>query len=667
MSLSQALKYRPEIDGLRALAVVPVILFHAGFSTFSGGYIGVDIFFVISGYLITSILLVDLRAGNFSITRFYERRARRILPALLFVMLVCLPFAWFWLLPNDMKAFSDALMATCVFISNIVLWRTDDYFDVATKLKPLIHTWSLSVEEQFYLFFPLLLTFIWRFARRYLIVSIVGITLLSLIAADWGSIHKAPAAFYLLPTRAWELLFGALTAIYLFHYASMGNSIGNKIRNGFYSSTFSSDAKSQIRVISLVQKWLEELGSLLGIGLIAYAIFGFDIQTRTPSFYTLIPTLGTVFIIIFASPKSLVGKVLASPVMVSIGLISYSAYLWHQPVFAFARQREMEEPSLQVMGLLSLGVFGLALLSWKYIETPFRDKVRFTRSSIIKYGVILSLALMIFGFVGHITQGFLYRYSAQDQKLASLDRYEAGKYVSSLFNQHLLKPFDATDSRRKILIIGDSYSQDLVNALQEGGFLRHIQISTRHISHLCGNLFIPQKMLIELSNEPFLPMCKGEGIYEDVQLRKLMQSADEIWFASMWHQWQAKNINQSIVNIEQLTNKPIKIFGTKDFGEINLKALIKLSDVQKIALRQNVNLGYQNINELMKSKLPITIYVDSQKIICGSANVCQLFDDRANLLSFDGWHLTRAGAVYFGLKLSNNEQFKGLLSSATIQ
>ena len=179
MNLPQALRYRPEIDGLRALAVIPVILFHAGFSTFSGGYLGVDIFFVISGYLITSILLMDLRAGNFSVARFYERRARRILPALLLVLIICLPFAWFWLLPNDMKAFSDALMAICIFSSNIVFWRTDDYFDVATKLKPLIHTWSLSVEEQFYVFFPLLLACIWRFGRRYLVASLIGIALLA--------------------------------------------------------------------------------------------------------------------------------------------------------------------------------------------------------------------------------------------------------------------------------------------------------------------------------------------------------------------------------------------------------------------------------------------------------------------------------------------------------
>lgn len=667
MNLPQALRYRPEIDGLRALAVIPVILFHAGFSTFSGGYLGVDIFFVISGYLITSILLIDLRVGNFSVARFYERRARRILPALLLVLIICLPFAWFWLLPNDMKAFSDALMSICIFSSNIVFWRTDDYFDVATKLKPLIHTWSLSVEEQYYVFFPLLLACIWRFGRRYLEASLIGIALFSLVAAEWGSIYKAPAAFYLLPTRAWELLLGALTAIYLIRDSAIGNSIVDGFSSGPSIGALSRGGECQADSALLAQSLLLELGGILGISLIAYAILCFNNQTRTPSFYTLIPTIGAVCIIVFTSPQTFVGKILASRPMVGIGLISYSAYLWHQPVFAFARQWDMREPSMLVMALLTLGVLGVAALSWKYIETPFRDKERFTPRSIVKYGILISTALIVFGFAGHITKGFLFRYNAQDQKLVALDRYEAGHYVSSLFNQHVLRLFDENDSRKKILIIGDSYSQDLVNALQEAGFLKHIQISTRHISHLCGNLFISQADLRELSNESFMPMCNGEGLFEDLKLRELMQSADEIWFASMWHKWQANYIDKSFVNIEQETKKPIKIFGTKDFGEVNLKALLALSNAQKIDFRQNINLEHQKVNQIMRSALPANVYIDTQALICGSDNSCHLFDDGGNLLSFDGWHLTRAGAVYFGSKLSGDERFKYLLGILSIK
>ena len=167
------MKYRAEIDGLRALAVIPVILYHAGFKLFSGGYVGVDVFFVISGYLITTIILAELEAGTFSLIHFYERRARRILPALFVVMFVCLPFAWFWLLPDAMKQFSESLVAVSTFASNILFWRTSGYFDTATELKPLIHTWSLAVEEQYYVLFPLFLMLAWKLGKRWIVGLLV--------------------------------------------------------------------------------------------------------------------------------------------------------------------------------------------------------------------------------------------------------------------------------------------------------------------------------------------------------------------------------------------------------------------------------------------------------------------------------------------------------------
>ena len=161
------MKYRSEIDGLRAVAVLPVIFFHAGFSVFQGGFIGVDVFFVISGYLITSILLSDMEAGRFSLASFYERRFRRILPALFFVMLATLPLALMWLMPSELKAYAQSWVAVALFSSNILFWLTSGYFETAAELKPLLHTWSLGVEEQFYVFFPLLLMLLWRRGRRW--------------------------------------------------------------------------------------------------------------------------------------------------------------------------------------------------------------------------------------------------------------------------------------------------------------------------------------------------------------------------------------------------------------------------------------------------------------------------------------------------------------------
>jgi peptidoglycan/LPS O-acetylase OafA/YrhL len=167
------MKYRAEIDGLRALAVLPVILFHAGFEKFSGGYVGVDVFFVISGYLITTIIISEMAEDNFSILNFYERRARRILPALFFVMLACFPFAWFWLAPDDLKDFGESLFAVSIFSSNILFWLESGYFDTAAELKPLLHTWSLAVEEQFYILFPIFLILTWRFGVKEILILLL--------------------------------------------------------------------------------------------------------------------------------------------------------------------------------------------------------------------------------------------------------------------------------------------------------------------------------------------------------------------------------------------------------------------------------------------------------------------------------------------------------------
>ena len=369
--------YRREIDGLRALAVLPVILFHAGFHVVSGGFAGVDIFFVISGYLITTIILAEKQAGAFTIVNFYERRARRILPALFVVMLTSLPFAWLWLLPADLKSFSQSLVAVSVFGSNILFWLTSNYFATATELKPLLHTWSLAVEEQYYVFFPLLLMLAWRLGRRWLLAILLVLAALSLAAAQWGSVAQPEATFYLLPTRGWELLIGAFVAFYF--------------------------TSGQVRTFS---RPTSELGSLAGLALLAYAIFAFDKQTPFPSLYTLAPTVGAALIILFASPQNTVGKLLGSRALVGVGLISYSAYLWHQPLFAFAKHRSLQEPGAALMGTLALVSLVLAYFSWKYVEAPFRSKQGFSRQQIFTLGAVGSVFFIAVGLAGTLSKGF---------------------------------------------------------------------------------------------------------------------------------------------------------------------------------------------------------------------------------------------------------------------
>ncbi|MGM0692501.1 MAG: acyltransferase family protein [Pseudomonadota bacterium] len=431
------MEYRREIDGLRAVAVLPVILFHAGFSAFSGGYVGVDVFFVISGYLITSILLHDLEKGTFSIVRFYERRARRILPALFFVMLCCLPFAWLWMLPQQFKDFSQALVAISLFASNILFWIKTGYFSPAAEENPLLHTWSLAVEEQFYLFFPILLLFLWRFGRRPVQVTILVLVCFSLLLSEWGWRHQPAANFYLLPSRAWELGVGALCALWLGQHARPASS----------------------------------LLSALGLGLILYAIFAYDAAVPFPSLYALAPVGGTALIILFGATSTFVGRLLALKPLVGLGLISFSAYLWHQPLLAFARIRSLENPSWQVMGLLCGVALGLAYLTWRYVENPFRKgevALASTRGRVFAASLVGTALFFTSGLYGHMRQGAPERLPAQAVLLADESRNVNPRRSECHVEGSTPVP-ECTYGGEVLgaIVIGDSHAATLVRTIEQ--------------------------------------------------------------------------------------------------------------------------------------------------------------------------------------------------------
>jgi len=427
------MQYRREIDGLRALAVLPVILFHAGFDFFSGGFVGVDIFFVISGYLITTIIISELENEKFSLITFYERRARRILPALFFVMLCCVPFAWFWLSPGDMKDFSQSLVAVPFFSSNILFWLQGGYFASAAELKPLLHTWSLAVEEQFYLFFPLMLMLVWKVARSWLLPLLLVIFVVSLGLAEWGSLSKPGATFYLLPTRGWELLLGSFAAFFIYYKKNSGL--------GFRAL---------------------EVGGWLGLLLILVSILFFDKETPFPGFYALVPTIGTLLIIVCATDQNVVGKFVGNRVFVGVGLISYSAYLWHQPLFAFARHRSLNEPSEWMYGGLSLLALLLAYFSWRFIENPFRNKSRIDRSRVFLFSLAGSAVFVLFGLWGHYTNGIYMARPNIDIALSAESRLNANQGLSSICDINYTNSAECmTDPNPEVLLWGDSYAMHL--------------------------------------------------------------------------------------------------------------------------------------------------------------------------------------------------------------
>ncbi len=370
-----SLEYRAEIDGLRALAVLPVIFFHAGFEIFKGGYVGVDIFFVISGYLITSIIQSEIGNHSFSIIKFYERRARRIIPALVLVAIVSIPFAWMWMLASELKDFGQSVISVGLFSSNILFWLETGYFEAPAETKPLLHTWSLAIEEQFYIFFPLVLLMLRHASRQRRLVTIATLTVVSLALAEWGGRVAPSATFYLLPTRAWELGIGALVAL---------------------------SAPSWSRVHAFVS----ETTSAIGLALILFAVFAFDSTTSFPSLAGLVPVLGTAAVIIFATPATVVGRLLGLRAFVGIGLISYSAYLWHQPILVFARTRLSGGEIAPLMyGILILLTLVLAFVTWKFVELPFRRRALIGRNQIFMGTGLAGCVLLAIGVFFHMTNG----------------------------------------------------------------------------------------------------------------------------------------------------------------------------------------------------------------------------------------------------------------------
>lgn len=457
------MEYRREIDGLRAVAVIPVILFHAGFETFSGGFVGVDVFFVISGYLITTIILTEKAQGTFSLVNFYERRARRILPALYLVMLACLPFAWLWLRPGYLNDFSESLLAVSAFVSNIVFWMETGYFAAATETMPLLHTWSLAVEEQFYLLFPPFLMLLWVFQKRWIGWAIIAVGLSSLALAQWGSKNYPSATFYLLPTRAWELMVGASISYFVvFDKQQMRLFTGNKA--------------------------IRELLGLFGFALIAYAIFAFDETVPFPSVHALVPTLGVALVILFATSETTLGRALGARVLAGVGLISYSAYLWHVPLFVFARIRSPTELGKPVYLMLSLAAIVLAYISWRFVERPFRRKGVVSRRTVFYFAALGSVVFIALGTLGYLANGFDSRKPTGKWLFSELEEKVRINYgLSEACNEGFtLSPACQTSDEPEILVWGDSYAMHLVQGILSSNPSAKIIQMTKSV---CGPFF----------------------------------------------------------------------------------------------------------------------------------------------------------------------------------
>ena len=614
------LAYRSEIDGLRAVAVVPVVLYHAGFSVFSGGFVGVDVFFVISGYLITAIIAKELADGGFTLLGFYERRVRRLAPALLTVLIASTACAYFIMIPAHFEDYLSSLIATATFTSNFYFFKESGYFATAAELLPLLHTWSLAIEEQFYILFPLLMIFLHRFAWRVTLLVLSALLLASLGAAHWASLHHPDAAFYLPPTRIWELLIGAIAALW-----------------------------TRRAPISLSQR-SNDLLSLSGLVMIAIAVFAYDNGTPFPSLYALLPTGGAILVILFARPGTIAHMLLSAPLCVGIGLISYSFYLWHQPVFVFGRLIELGELSLGLRIGLVAASLALAYVSWRFVERPFRTgprSRRFSRASLFGGAGALSAVIIVFGLVADNDSYF--RHGLPETKQRHLDYIGYNKtqafadanrkpdcfFGSSHNSFEYFKPercLTGSSDKPNVLIMGDSHAAHLWIAFEEA---------------------FPDLNILQATASGCRPLAPFEGAQRCTDLLRYLWreflpqgGVDTIVLSGRWRADDLRRLSGTIAELNRMARRVVVIGPTVEYAA-DLPVLLSKFDSGAKRLPMGRYLIRERF-ELSAAMKPIAttagaIYVDIAAAICAD-DQCAVVSKKGEPMVWDGRHYTPSGA-----------------------
>ncbi|MFK7878421.1 acyltransferase family protein [Roseobacter sp.] len=574
---------------MRSLAVIPVILFHAGASIFSGGFLGVDVFFVISGYLITGIILPDLERGEFSLLNFYERRARRILPALCVIVLTCVPMAWLFMLPDPLENFGQSVLATMLSLNNVLLTMTSGYWDLASEFKPLIHTWSLAVEEQFYVMFPLLLLFLHPLLKNRTIVA-VWLVVIASFASSIVLVQSHPTStFYLLHTRAWELGIGALGAF----WNHKRKVVANEALSG------------------------------IGLVLILASMLLFDRDTQHPSYFTLVPVLGTLLILLYAKEQTWVAKLLSIKILVGIGLISYSLYLWHQPIFSFARILSFEEPSTSLfIGLVPI-TFLLAYLTWRFVEQTFRRKSAVSTPNLVISSVATTAILCATGASFHLGQGFPARLFEGNHETAAGMHITYNHRISG-FNAERFDPAAGT----KVLIVGNSQARDFANIFLEVKVKKEAQLIYRSGFALCDYANLPAS---------------------DVAL---VQQADIVFFPIV----DLSAACQNLLTTGQAEADNIVFVGPKHFG-YNLNAFTRLPREGRAQYTAKVfdNIIQQNNQNALD--IPANHYIDLIRYSSKDGMHVRIFDADGNIISADRVHITQAGARFFADRIKSHPAF----------
>jgi peptidoglycan/LPS O-acetylase OafA/YrhL len=602
-------KYRTDIDGLRALAIGAVVLYHVDAYGFSGGFVGVDVFFVISGYLITNIILRDLELGTFSVADFYRRRILRIFPALFFTVAMVTMLAHMTMLPQELAQYARSLGATVLFISNFEFYHEADYFELGSAARPLLHTWSLAIEEQWYLFWPLILAAVGLPRRSVLIITAIAVTIVSLLLSTFLVSIDAAATFYLLPTRAWELGIGALAAI--------------------------SGVRPQRRM-------LNETLAVGGLVLILGSVNLYTYQTLFPGLAAVPPCLGAALIIVTGQKDTFVGKVLSLKVLQFIGWISYSLYLWHWPLIVFTEIGLF----LPMVPSVAIGVVAasliLATVTWYFIERPFRMGSILANSAVIKRGLAASLAGLVIAIAIPISTRFILNLTPDQIEISDYlffkeDAYFRRGICFKVGPQSNFKPeecFKRKGTVPIVTLVGDSHAAHLWFGLSAYSDLLDVQQAT-----FTG-------CVARLSSQSSEKDCEG---LMDSALRgqlPLQGKSAALIIASRWRHTDVAELELTLKSPAVRAAHPILIGPIPEYS-MALPRLLVYADMngrRDLVNRSRVTLVFDLDKEMrLMAARTGTPYFSLVDLLCRDGQ-CQTLAAKNVPMQFDYGHLTPEGS-----------------------
>lgn len=626
-----AYSYRPDIDGLRAIAVLAVIAFHANSSLVPGGFIGVDIFFVISGYLITGLIAKGIETGNFSFTEFYARRIKRILPAYIVVALATLAVSSYLLIPNDYIFYTTSLAASWAFVSNIFFSMLSwGYFGQRTEEFPLLHTWSLSVEEQFYFTFPILLIFLFRYCRKQLVSALLGLGIFFVVISQLKS--GEIKSYFLLTSRAHELIIGALTFFISRKFPA---------RPGF----------------------IPDLLATFGMALMLGSVVLINQGMPFPGVNSLYPCVGAALVIYAGQTDNIIKPVLANRPFVFVGLLSYSLYLWHWPIFAFLKYRKIEL-TLAVGGLAIALSFVLAYLTWAFVEGPIRRNtaIRFKRA-FVQFYLAPAAVFMAVGLHSYVTEGAPQRFSDEIRDLIASYSFERdltrscsirAEDYKKVTMEHLLQHCVFGDLRQQeaqILLIGDSHAhhfKPFVEQLSKDANLKSV-------FHVQGGCFPTELHSGDATTQAEASACQKRN----ADLLELAGNFQYVVLAGFWVSEPERDLEKEmqLVVAKILSAGAIPIlFKDNPYYEPDMSRCILYKKRGWITPDQNCNIPYpfvvesqapaDGIIDKIRARYPQVLVVDPKRVMCDKRE-CRTYIQNTALYK-DANHINAKAAVLLG-------------------